>query len=93
MDLDDLFELMSHSESIDTCSLLPSWIKEGSNATLFLSTMSKPHNGKLFSDSHCDWIFCPGNSLDVSKGIKLPDLSTNCQNLLYWPIILGSCQV
>jgi hypothetical protein len=28
------------------------------------------------------WIFCFGNSLDLTKGVKLPDLSATYQNLL-----------
>jgi hypothetical protein len=31
-------------------TILPSWIKGGANATLFLNNMPKPRHGKLFTD-------------------------------------------
>jgi hypothetical protein len=48
----------------------------------FLSEMTKPRHGKLKRDDHENWIFCQGLTNDLSNGIKLPDLSTNCQMLL-----------
>lgn len=45
--------------------------------------MTKPRHGKLFQHSVGDWTFCPGNTVDVSKGIKWPDLFANCQTLLH----------
>jgi hypothetical protein len=68
-----------------TCHLLPDWIKGGVNATLFLFEMSKPRHGKLQIDTHGNWCFNPGTSLDKTKGILLPDLLANC---LSW-----SCQI
>jgi hypothetical protein len=67
--------------SLDTI-LLPYWIQGGVNVTLFLHNMSKPRHGKLFQDSNAEWIFCPGASTDLDKGIKLPDLTSTCQNLI-----------
>jgi hypothetical protein len=63
-------------------SVLPYWIKSGVNATLFLSSMSKPRHGKLHLNSSNQWIFCPGQCSDLSKGILLDDLSANCQDYL-----------
>jgi len=63
-------------------SLLPSWIQDGTNATLFLLTMTKPRHGKLKRSTDKNWVFCPGNLLDITQGISLPDLSANCQHLI-----------
>ena len=65
-----------------TTSLLPEWVKGGATATLFLSNMTKPHHGRLYSQSDGHWVFCSGNKLDLSKGILLKDLSVNYQYLL-----------
>jgi hypothetical protein len=62
--------------------LLPHWIQNGVNTTLFLSGMSKPHHGKLFYTPNHQWIFCPGKTCDHSKGIELVYLPANCQHLL-----------
>jgi hypothetical protein len=62
--------------------LLPHWLKDDVNVTLFLSDMSKPRHGKLFRDSNHQWIFCPGKTKDWTKGITLPDLSASIQSLL-----------
>jgi len=71
------------SETISTSSssphLLPSWIKGGANATLFLHTMTKPHHGKLDLSDTGEWHFYPDRS---TEGILLPDLSANYQNLV-----------
>ena len=63
-------------------SVLPDWIKGGAPATLFLNHMSKPRHGRLYSNSDGEWIFCPGNLSDLSKGTILHDLSANCHILL-----------
>jgi hypothetical protein len=44
--------------------------------------MTKPRQGKLKRDDHDNWIFCPGLTNDLLHGIRLPDLSANCQMLL-----------
>jgi hypothetical protein len=44
--------------------------------------MPKPRHGKLRLSSENSWIFCPGNQVDPSQGIPLPDLSADCQYLL-----------
>ncbi len=61
-----------------TSSLLPSWVKGGANATLFLETMSKPRHGVLQFSSD-NWYFYPGKS---TEGILLPDFTRHCQSLL-----------
>jgi hypothetical protein len=59
-------------------SLLPSWIKRGANATLFLMHMAKPRHDTLnLSDDN--WMFYPGKSKD---SILLSDLEADCQTLL-----------
>jgi hypothetical protein len=58
---------------------LPSWIKGGANATLFLSTMSKPSHGVLQQSNEGDWLFYPGKS--TTNGILLSDLSANFRML------------
>jgi len=63
-------------------SNLPYWITSGANATLFLSSMTKPRHGKLYLDNSNQWIFCSGQSTDLSQGILLDNLVANCQNLL-----------
>jgi hypothetical protein len=55
----NILEATSSSSS----TILPSWIQEGENATLFLNdTMARPSNGKLYQDSDGLWIFCRGTS-------------------------------
>jgi hypothetical protein len=71
-----------NSSVTSSSSLLPTWIQGGVNATLFLFDMSKPRHGKLQQDDDGSWIFCPGLNSTLSQGIKLPDLSVNCQMLL-----------
>jgi hypothetical protein len=63
-------------------TLLPCWIQGGANSTLFLHHMSKPRHGKLYLSPDGEWVICPGNSTDFSKGTILPDLSANCQHLI-----------
>jgi hypothetical protein len=59
---------------------LPTWIKGGANATLFLHHMPKPRHGKLQQLENGNWTFLPGKSTD--NGIPLPDLPCYCSNLL-----------
>ncbi len=69
--------------SVPAPSLLPDWIKGGSNVTLFLNSMTKPKHGKLFFDDANDvWTFCPGNTTDLTKSSPLVDLSSTSQQLL-----------
>jgi hypothetical protein len=44
--------------------------------------MTKPRHGRLRLDSEGNWIFCFGNSSDLTNGVKLCDFSSNYQNLL-----------
>jgi hypothetical protein len=44
--------------------------------------MSKPRHGKLWINSTDQWIFTPGNTVDLSKGILLDDLVSNFQHLM-----------
>jgi hypothetical protein len=82
-DSNNLLEAVpSPSDSEKCASILPHWIKSGANATVFLTTMTKPKHGKLFLDSGDQWVFCAGHTTDISKGIILHDLTTNCQTLL-----------
>ncbi len=62
-----------------TQSLLPSWVKGGANATLFLHSMSKPRHGVLKIDEQNNWYFYAGKS---TVGTLLPDLTANIQSLL-----------
>jgi hypothetical protein len=63
-------------------TLLPEWIKGGAPATLFLTDMSKPCLGRLYSDDNGSWYFCFGKSSDITKGIVLPDFHANYRSLL-----------
>jgi hypothetical protein len=76
---DDLLSTALDSSLIPSQSLLPSWIKGGANATLFLHDMSKPRHGKLQSLDGNIWYFFPGKS---KEGIVLKDLLANCRDLL-----------
>jgi hypothetical protein len=42
-----MLSTVNNTLSTLSLSLLPYWVVEGANATLFLSSMSKPHHGKL----------------------------------------------
>ncbi len=81
-DTEEILEAVPDSASSSSPTLLPYWIQNGCNATLFLSSMTKPRHGKLRQNDVQEWIFCPGNSSDLSKGITLSDLSANAQHLL-----------
>jgi len=63
-------------------TLLPEWIKGGAPATLFLTDMSKPCLGRLYSDDNGNWYFCFGKSSDITNGIVLPDFHANYRSLL-----------
>jgi len=76
---DDLLTATSSSIS-PSKSLLPSWIKGGSNATLFLNNIPKPRYGTLQIEDD-NWIFYPGKQTNTN-GINLPDLEANCHELL-----------
>jgi len=45
---DYMLEAVSKPSHISQQSLLPSWVQEGSTATLFLHNMSKPRHGRLY---------------------------------------------
>jgi hypothetical protein len=81
-DQNDIIEASPAPRQLKTVSLLPSWIQDAANATLFLTHMSKPRHGKLYLNSLDQWVFCPGNSKDLSHGIELPDLSSTYQTLV-----------
>jgi hypothetical protein len=78
----DILELAPIQQPVGKSILLPTWIKDHVNATLFLSSMSRPRQGKLRLDSTDNWIFTPGNTIDLAQGIPLKDLSSNAQNLI-----------
>ncbi len=44
---EDMLSAVNNTSSTLSLSLLPYWVVEGANATLFLSSMSKPHHGTL----------------------------------------------
>jgi len=75
-------QLSAVDSSIPTLqkSLLPSWVKGGATATLFLNNMPRPRHGKLGLSSEDQWFFYPGKQTD--KGILLEDFTANCQQLL-----------
>lgn len=81
-DTEEILEAVPESKPFNSSSLLPYWITDGCNATLFLSSMSKPHHWKLCQNTSQQWIFCPGNLSDISKGILLDDLSASAHQLL-----------
>jgi hypothetical protein len=81
-DSDNIIEMLPEPKSVDSSTLLPSWVQNSANTTLFLSSMPKPRHGKLRLDSEQQWVFAPGNSINLSKGIILDDLSSNFQQLL-----------
>jgi hypothetical protein len=74
----DMLSLAPRNTTTST-TLLPSWIKGGANATLFLDDMVKPRHGTLNVDDDNNWFFYPGKS---TTGISLPDLMANCHALL-----------
>jgi hypothetical protein len=78
---DDLFTADNSSISTEK-SLLPHWIKGGTNATLFLHDMPKPCHGTLQCTSNNCWIFYPRKQnprkQTDTNGILLKDLAANC---------------
>jgi hypothetical protein len=68
------------SSSTSPPTLLPSWVKGGANATLFLHSMSKPRHRTLQINKNNEWHFYAGKS---TVGTPLPDLSAQiqCDNL------------
>ena len=81
-DQSNILEASCIHENLKQVSLLPSWVQHEANATLFLLNMTKPRHGKLYLDDNNQWVFCPGNSKDVSAGTPFPDLSSTIQTLL-----------
>ena len=81
-DSNNILEATSIISTTEDTPLLPNWVQDGTNATLFLSSMSKPRHGKLRLNSSLQWIFTPGHSMDLSQGIILPDLSAQIQHLI-----------
>jgi len=75
----DLLSAASTSVASVSSSLLPSWIKGGAPAILFLDGTTKPIHGKLDLSSENEWYFYPGKS---TVGILLSDLSANYQQLM-----------
>jgi hypothetical protein len=79
---EDMLELAPASVPSISSPLLPSWIKGGCTATLFLVDMPQPRHGRLYEESNGQWLFCLGNKFTLSKAISLPDLAADCQHLL-----------
>jgi len=75
----DFLSVANVSTSTVSPSLLPPWVRDGANATLFLNSMSKPSHGKMKLSSTEEWHFYPGRS---TEGILLQDLAANIQQLL-----------
>jgi len=75
----DSLSVANVSTSTVSLSLLPPWVRDGANATLFLNSMSKPSHGKMKLSSTEEWHFYPGRS---TEGILLQDLAANIQQLL-----------
>ncbi len=48
----------------------------------FYQMCLNPRHGKLFYTSQHQWIFCPGKTCDLAKGIELVNLLANFQHLL-----------
>ena len=70
----NIIEMLPEQKSVDSSTLLPSWVQNGANAAFFLSSMSKPRHGNLRVNSEQQWVFTPG--------ILLDDLSSKFQQLL-----------
>jgi len=77
----DLLSLAPSLGQHSAPQLLPSWIKNGVNATLFLNSMPKPRHGTLHLSVSDTWSFIPGKNV-TTQGICLPDLSATCQSLI-----------
>jgi hypothetical protein len=79
--MDDVLSAVPEPYASPVKTLLPSWIKGGAKATLFLHNMSKPCHGSIQLPDKDVWLFYPGKSTGADS-ILLPDLSANCQELL-----------
>ncbi len=75
----DVLSAVPPASTSPSPNLLPAWIKGGTNATLFLTTMPKPCHGTSQCGSNNVWYFYPGKS---TEGIELSDLTANCQALI-----------
>jgi hypothetical protein len=60
-DSNNILEACPDSTVTSPCSILPTWIQRGANATLFLFDMTKPRHGKLQHDADDKWIFLSGS--------------------------------
>ncbi len=79
--VDDIVSAVPETNASPVKTLLPSWIKGGAKATLFLHNMSKPCHGTIQLSDKDVWSFYPGKSTGAYS-ILLPDLLANCQELL-----------
>jgi hypothetical protein len=79
--MEDVLSAVQETTYSSLGALLPSWIKGGVNATLFLQNMSKPQHGTIQLLKDNVWSFYPGKSTGA-ESIVLPDLSAHCQQLL-----------
>jgi hypothetical protein len=59
--MDDILSAVPETSFSLVKSILPSWIKGGANATLFLHDMSKPRHGTLQLSADNIWSFYPEN--------------------------------
>ena len=75
----DMLSLAPSSPITSATTILPTWIKGGATATLFLNSMSAPRHGTLSQDEDGSWLFFPGK---LTSGIILPDLSASSQSLM-----------
>ncbi len=78
----NVLSVQEESSDQQSVSLLPTWIKPGVNATLFLHSMVRPRHGKLQLSDQNQWFFYPGNVREIDKGTLLPDLEANCHQFL-----------
>jgi hypothetical protein len=78
----NVLSVQEESSDQQSVSLLPTWIKPGVNAALFLHSMVRPRHGKLQLSDQNQWFFCPGNVRGIDKGTLLPDLEANCHQFL-----------
>jgi hypothetical protein len=58
-DENNILTLAPVPQSNEKSILLPSWIQDGTNATVFLTSMTRPRHGKLRLDPSDQWIFTP----------------------------------
>jgi hypothetical protein len=84
-DQSNILEALPNLQQPSSHPILPTWIQDGVNATLFLTDMSKPHHGKLHCTTDDHWFFSPGVSTDITKRISLSNFEENCHTLLDSP--------